>query len=63
MHHGNVALTLPEMHNNGMPLGFVFGGFLSGVMVGAGSVFALLLAVGVGMPGRTAIRVIRRTGR
>jgi len=63
MHHGNVAFALREMHNAGMPLGFVFDGFWSGVVVGAGSVFALLLAVGVGMPGRTVIRVPRRTGR
>jgi hypothetical protein len=60
MHNSNMALSGREMHNARMPFSFVFTGFWGGVMVGAGSVFALLLAVGVGMPGRSVIPNSRR---
>ena len=49
-----------EMHNAEMPSEIYLSGFLRGIMVGAGTVFALLVMLGIGMPRRSEMRATRR---
>jgi len=44
-----------------MDLSFLFLSFLQRIAIGAGTVFALFLIIGFGMPRRSVIAVTRRT--
>ena len=48
------------MHNAEMPPEMYLAGFLRGIMVGAGTVFALLVMLGIGMPRRSEMRATPR---
>jgi hypothetical protein len=57
----NLDAAFQESHNAPMDLDILMLGFLQGVAMGAGMVFALFLAVRLSMPRRSAVVVIRRT--
>jgi hypothetical protein len=57
----NVAIPVRESHNAEMDVATAFFDFLQRIAVGAGAVFALLFAIWLGLPTRSAIDDTRRT--
>ena len=58
----NVAANAEELHNVGMRLADLFGGFLHLIGVGVVIVLALVLGIRLGLPQRSLVAVRRRLG-